>query len=161
MCNLNQPPCLHNTSVPTYYTKSVTSHFPLSHVEAIWYIYNLWLARYRQVSNVRCTKLQHLKDSRTVLYSHGCLCRIPWSQMLSQEWRCSWSSANRRCSNYIWVIDNFIAYWGTFCIGGFTVYAVLVVTTLVQLTQQNQSELLNNRNAVSEWVSVSSFFRQR
>ena len=24
----------------------------------------------------------------------------------SREWRCSWSSANRRCSNYIWVIDN-------------------------------------------------------
>ena len=24
--------------------------------------------------------------------------------------RCSWSSADRRCSNYIWVINNFIAY---------------------------------------------------
>ena len=39
------------------------------------------------------------------------LCRIPWSQMLSREWRCSWSSADRRCSNYIWVIDNLIADW--------------------------------------------------
>ena len=37
---------------------------------------------------------------------------IQWSQMLSREWRCSWSSANRRCSNYVWVIDNFIAHWG-------------------------------------------------
>ena len=27
--------------------------------------------------------------------------------MLSQEWRCSWGSADRRCSNYNWVIDNF------------------------------------------------------
>ena len=27
--------------------------------------------------------------------------------MLSQEWRCSWSSADRRCSNYTWVINNF------------------------------------------------------
>ena len=27
-----------------------------------------------------------------------------------REWRCSWSSADRRCSNYIWVIKNFIAY---------------------------------------------------
>ena len=26
--------------------------------------------------------------------------------MLSREWRCSWSSADRRCSNYIRVIDN-------------------------------------------------------
>ena len=32
--------------------------------------------------------------------------------MLSREWRCSWSSADRRCSNYIWVINNFIACWG-------------------------------------------------
>ena len=57
----------------------------------------------RQVSNIRHTKFQHLKDSCRFL------CRIPWSQVSSREW-CSWSSANRRCSNYIWVIDNFIAY---------------------------------------------------
>ena len=38
------------------------------------------------------------------------LCPIHWSYMLSWEWRCSWSSADRRCSNYIWVISNFIAY---------------------------------------------------
>ena len=37
----------------------------------------------------------------------SCLtCLIHWSQVLSQEWRCSWSSAN-----YIWVINNFIAYY--------------------------------------------------
>ena len=37
-----------------------------------------------------------------------CLCPIHWSQVLSREWRCSWSSTDRRCSNYIWVIDNFV-----------------------------------------------------
>ena len=31
--------------------------------------------------------------------------------MLSREWRCSWSSADRRCSNYIWLINNLIAHW--------------------------------------------------
>ena len=36
------------------------------------------------------------------------LCPIHWSQVLSWEWRCSWSSADRRCSNYIWVINNLI-----------------------------------------------------
>ena len=41
--------------------------------------------------------------------------------MLSWEWRCSWSSADRRCSNYIWVIDNFITYYGASYIRGFTV----------------------------------------
>ena len=29
----------------------------------------------------------------------------PW-----RDWRCSWSSADRRCSSYIWVINNFIAH---------------------------------------------------
>ena len=47
------------------------------------------------------------------------LCTIHWSQVLSREWRCSWSSADRRCSNYIWVINNFIAYWGAIYIRGF------------------------------------------
>ena len=38
------------------------------------------------------------------------LCAIYWSQVLSGAWRCSWSSADRRRSNYIWVINNLIAY---------------------------------------------------
>ena len=41
--------------------------------------------------------------------SCSCLYPIRWSQVLSWEWRCSWSSADRRCSNYIWVINNLIA----------------------------------------------------
>ena len=53
--------------------------------------------------------------------SCNCLCTIYWNQVLSQEWRCSWSSANRRCSNYIWVIDNFVAYWGASYIRDLTV----------------------------------------
>ena len=39
-------------------------------------------------------------------------CPIHWSQVIGREWRYSWSSADRRCSNYIWVIYNFIAYLG-------------------------------------------------
>ena len=31
-------------------------------------------------------------------------------QVLSREWRCSWSSDDRRCANCIWVICKFIAY---------------------------------------------------
>ena len=38
----------------------------------------------------------------------SCLCVMYWSKVLSREWRCSWSSVDRRCSNYIWVINNFI-----------------------------------------------------
>ena len=46
---------------------------------------------YHQVFNIRRTKSQHSQDSRTVLR----VCRIPWSQMLSLEWRYSWSSADK------------------------------------------------------------------
>ena len=35
--------------------------------------------------------------------SWSCPCPIHWSQVFSREWGCSWSSADRRCSNYIWV----------------------------------------------------------
>ena len=56
-------------------------------------------------SNIRRTQSQMFLVS-----SCSCLCPIYWSQVLSWEWRCSWSSADRRCSYYIWVINNFIAY---------------------------------------------------
>ena len=59
--------------------------------------------------------------------SCSCLYPIRWSQVLSWEWRCSWSSADRRCSNYIWVINNFIAYYGATYIRGFTVGTIGLV----------------------------------
>ena len=62
---------------------------------------------YRKVSNIRRTKSQNLK---LLVSSWSSLYPIRWSQVLSWEWRCSWSSADRRCSNYIWVINNLIAY---------------------------------------------------
>ena len=42
----------------------------------------------------------------------ACSCphTIYWRQVFSREWRCRWSSADKRCSNYIWVINDFIAY---------------------------------------------------
>ena len=42
--------------------------------------------------------------------------------MLSWEWRCSWSSANRWYSNYIWVVNKFIADKGAPYIRDFTAY---------------------------------------
>ena len=52
----------------------------------------------------------------------SCLCAIYWSQVLSGEWKCIWSSADRRCSNYIWVINNLIAYKRASYIRDLTVY---------------------------------------
>ena len=56
-----------------------------------------------------------------LILSCNCLCPIHWSQVLNPEWRCSWSSADRRCSNYIWVMNNFFAYQGESYIGGLRV----------------------------------------
>ena len=58
-----------------------------------------------------------------VLYCN-CLCPIHWSQVLSGLWRCRWGSADRHCSVYIWVINNFIAYWGAAYIRVLTVYTM-------------------------------------
>ena len=57
--------------------------------------------------------------------SCSCLYSIRWSQVLSREWRCSWSSADRRCSNYIWVIDNLIAYKSASYIRDLTVVIIV------------------------------------
>ena len=52
--------------------------------------------------------------------------------MLSRESKCSWSSADSRCSNYIWVINNFIAFLGVAYIRGLAVIHIygpnLIVT---------------------------------
>ena len=74
-----------------------------------------WPRYYRQISNISRTK------SQILVSSCSCLCPIHWRQLSSREWRCSWSSADRRCSNYIWAINNFIADWGATYIRGFTV----------------------------------------
>ena len=50
------------------------------------------------------------KIEMILISSWSRLCPTLWSQGLSREWRCSWSSADRRCSNYIWVIHSLIAY---------------------------------------------------
>ena len=62
-----------------------------------------------------------------------------WSQVLSSEWRCSWSSADRRCSNYIWVINSFIAYWGATYIRDLTVFK----TNGPSASKQNGMDQLN------------------
>ena len=61
---------------------------------------------------------QHLKVSHLDL---RCLCPIHWNQVFSREWRCNWGSADRRCSNCIWVINNVIAYKGATYIRGLMV----------------------------------------
>ena len=83
--------------------------------------------------------------------SCSCLCLIHWSQVLSREWRCSWSSADRRCSNYIWVIGKIIAYQGVSYIRGLT---VIILILLARNTPGTAPERLTNI-PLEEMVAIS------
>ena len=91
--------------------------------------------------------------------------------LLSWEWRFSWSSADRRCSNYIWVINNFSAYWSAFYIRDLTVlctaeryrkdYFVInyatVVTILLHVRWHYSVETLSALRAPHKGPVVQSF----
>ena len=49
--------------------------------------------------------------------------------MLSRQWR----NADRRCLSYIWVINNFIAYWGATYIRGLTVHFIKYILDCISL----------------------------
>ena len=83
----------------------------------LWYLPIYTFSIYHQTSNISCIKSQNL----FLTSSFNCLCPIHWNQVKSQEWRSSWSNTDRWCSNYIWVINNFIAYQGATYIRGFMV----------------------------------------
>ena len=78
--------------------------------------------------------------------SGSCICPIQWSQVWSREWRCSWSSADRRCSNYIWVIDNFISYQGATYIRDLAVSHNFVHATIVQMPTRTAELLWHVQN---------------
>ena len=105
------------------YQKQVSSARISNYIpDILWDVINYLCPRYHLNSNIRCTKFQ---TTKFLISSCSCLCPINWSQMLSLVWRCSWSSADRRCSNYIWVINNFIACKGVAYIRGLTVPAII------------------------------------
>ena len=70
----------------------------------------------------------------------SCLCAAYWSQVLSGEWRCSWSSADRRCTNYIWLINNSIAYKGASYFRDLTVVTFHCMGNLCLLSRWNPLE---------------------
>ena len=78
-----------------------------STLQTQWMLYHTMSIRcdYCKIFNIRHNKSQTLNVSQL-----GLQLSLHNSQVFSGEWRCSWSSAERRCSNYIWVINNFIAY---------------------------------------------------
>ena len=102
-----------------------TSEFPAhmaSYAESvsIWWCHHVGVilashitnSDYHKTSSINRTKSQTLYNSFSPCLAAHVLCLIPRSQVLSRERRCSWSSADMRCPDYIWfwVINECIAY---------------------------------------------------
>ena len=91
--------------------------------------------------------------------SHICLQSIHWSQVLSWERRCSWSSADRRCSNYIWIIIIFIAHKGATYIRCFTVDELTACQQLKSLPSLSHRSLhltlVTKRSWSLSWMTYS------
>ena len=79
------------------------------------------LHKYRKISNINRTKSQHLDVSLLVLQLY---LPNPLKPGVKSRMKMQWSSADRRCSDYIWVINKFTAYWGATYIKGLTVAVV-------------------------------------
>ena len=67
-----------------------------------------YIDKYRQTS--KTSRKTSTKLKMFLVSSCSCNCPNNWSHVLSRQWRCSWGGADRRCSNYILVINNFISY---------------------------------------------------
>ena len=90
--------------------------------ESMYEEHHLWtLPIYCKISNISRIKSDNLV---IVVSSCSCLWPIHWSQLLSWEWRCNWSSADRRCSNYIWVMKKCIANSCVSYIRGLTIVMI-------------------------------------
>ena len=81
------------------------------------------------------------------------LCPIHWSQVLSREWRWRCSTC-RRCSNYFWVINSFIAYKGAVWIRYLT-----VIYNVRPLGYLFQYERINCNMYIHKYVEISTYVR--
>ena len=70
-----------------------------------------------QTPNIRRTNPQNIMF---LVSFFTVFCLIHWGWVLSREWRWSLSSTDKRCSNYNWVINNFITQSGESYISGLT-----------------------------------------
>ena len=100
-----------NQNYPQIHLPDWQFYLPL----AIWAVQYMLSPGCCQTSNTRCTKSQNLSVSRLVF-------QLSSIALKSIEARCQVESedvvgacTNRCCSNYIWVINNFIAFYFKVC----------------------------------------------
>ena len=93
-----------------------------------------------------------------IVSSCSCLLPIQWSQVFSGEWRCSWSSADRWCSNYIWMVDNFIAYQDASYIRDLTIFNLPDHNAIGQTTAScGSSYLWSDIDIDMKWVKLMTY----
>ena len=112
----------------------------------------IMLLDYSQISNISCTKSQNLNVSCLTLQMS--LCNL-LKQVLSREWKCSWSSVDRRCSNFIWVISKFIAYYAASYIRG-----LMVCSKWTQVLSWTKWNVFNMRWKTVSGHSASTWVQQ-
>ena len=101
-------------------------------------VLSLWKCHFDEIFITDCIGICHsdnfqrsLKFDQTMTFLFPPLqhCWMHSSdQGLSWGWRCSSRSANRRCFNYIWVINNCLAYWGVSHIRDYTAFALFFIS---------------------------------
>ena len=88
-----------HTSKMVVIFKILTIEIPyISHEDVDWVESRI----YHKISNIRCTKYQNLHDSNLLLQFP---LPNPLKPVLSREWRCSWSSANRSWCSQLHLSD--------------------------------------------------------
>ena len=86
--------------------KPLPASIPIQFVEAfVWHVWIILPSNYQYMLYRHIQYKPRQIPKLFLISSCSCLCAIYWSHVLSWEWRCIWSSADRRCSNYIWVIN--------------------------------------------------------
>ena len=98
-----------------------------------------------------------------LLSSCSCLCPIYRSYVVCWQWRCSWSSADRRCSNYIWVINNLISHKGAAYIRDLAVYHFHSHYITMCMYMKHMSEVdpcatsnpVSNLRGVGDWLKLT------
>ena len=96
-------------SAENYYLKKSNILIYASSVTYKGFTKHPWFKIWRMSFSITKTPTTLRNRIRLSVYSEmtnirrtSCICPIHRNQVLRQEWRCSWISAHRRCSNYEW-----------------------------------------------------------
>ena len=102
---------------------------------------------YRKISSIKRIRSPNSNVSHPILQLS---LPNPLKPGLSREWRFGWSSADRRCSNCIWVINNFIAYKGASYIKELTVIYIWLWYPINHIMYHNQMWIILHMQLIWE-----------